>query len=313
MEPLSKRKRKTYLIIFFIVFILFIPAIIFYAIGYRITLTEGIIQTGGIFINIEESDTEVFINNKLVKRPGLFRRNYFIQDLTPGIFSIAVTKKNYQTWQKTVKVLPALVAEANPFLFPTTLNSRKILPFFLPANEESGEAATTTATSSPHTIPNLEFTAVRSLFSTTTTFTTRIKPAELRATTTLQKTFHNLATTTEEKQNRNITIYKDKNKLYAAWLGNLNEAPFFFCSDLICNDTIIFYTVKKSIAHFDFYPGRNDLVIVASADGVFVVELDSRPEQNIQFLYETPGSTFRVGQGGVIYINDKTNYFAVEL
>lgn len=326
MKPLSSKTRRIYFIIFFTLFLLGIPLVILYAIGYRITATEGIIQTGGIFINNDSSAAEVYVNQELVERSGFFSRDYYIQDLIPGTFEVMVVEDEHQTWRKNFTVVPTLVTEADPFLLPVAPGKREVLPYTIPASVITtatgtiNRPATTTATSSKITTANPEYQAVTALFATTTTYNSRLDiflnaVTAINATTTDRVIATSTATSSEPKINQNITIYKDGKdgvKIFAEWLGR-NDPPFFFCPQFKCQTVMQIFEGKKKISHFDFFPGRNNLLIVADSEGVVVAELDTRGNQNIQPLYLVPGATFRVGQGGVVYVKDRTRYFALSL
>ena len=64
---------------------------------------------------------------------------------------------------------------------------------------------------------------------------------------------------------------------------------------------IIVNTVSKVLS-FEFFPGRNDLLILSVGDGIFVSEIDDRSSQNLQKVVSGSGYDFRIKDGKEIYL-----------
>jgi hypothetical protein len=165
------------------------------------------------------------------------------------------------------------------------------------------------------TVPTNKRVEVRQLFAATTTRS---------ATISLDRTLGMLATSTSSSTVpsnegvlwRNTYLYKEGNKLMAIWRGEAKEIPFYFCEEEtgLCDSSMVVTDSKSPIKYFDFYPGRNDVVIYSNADGVFITEMDKRGNQN-WFPLATGRVDFRL-DGRRVYIKEtpskeKENYYEV--
>src|SRR3989344_2039740 len=148
MKPLSIKKRRFYLIVFALLFLIVIPLLILYATGYRFTDTLNLIRTGGIFVSVPESGSEAYIDNFLVKQGGIFQRNIFIQNLKPGLHDVKVVKNGFQSWSKQLQVFPQTVTEAHSFLLPEELTLVEIPVFMVERVLAPAPGATSTAATS---------------------------------------------------------------------------------------------------------------------------------------------------------------------
>ena len=144
MRPLSVVKRRIYLGLSALAFLICIPILILYATGYRFGDAMNLIQTGGIFIAVPYSDSQVYIDGKLVKQSGVFQKNAFVQNLRPGEYSISVKKDTYTEWKKTLIVFPQTVTEGYPFLILSNPVLSEVLQFEGNALATSTKVATTT-------------------------------------------------------------------------------------------------------------------------------------------------------------------------
>ena len=104
MNPTSIKKRRIILLVSFIVFILLVPIIILYTSGYRIDKNLHFRKTGGLYISAPLSGTRIFIDEKERGETSLLQRGVFLQNLTPGTYSILVAKDKFWPWAKNLKV-----------------------------------------------------------------------------------------------------------------------------------------------------------------------------------------------------------------
>lgn len=283
MKPLSIKKRRFYLIAFALLFLIVIPLLILYATGYRFTDTLNLIRTGGIFVSVPESGSEAYIDNFLVKQSGIFQRNIFIQNLKPGLHDVKVVKNGFQSWSKQLQVFPQTVTEAHSFLLPEELTLVEI-PVFMVERASIPGATSTAATSSAKlasNIQNPEYKKILTLFATTTSPNTK----------------------------RKLLVKNIEGTLHISWTGSAANAPYYMCAGEICQKEILIKPGLKLIS-FDFFPGRDDLLIINLADGIYLTEIDNRSPQNIQNIFKGKNLDFRV-DGGVIYVKkDKNLYYA---
>lgn len=231
------------------------PVVVLYSAGYRLGTDLTLEPTGGIYLYSPEPGLFVSVNDLPPERTAIFTKSIFIPDLKAGKYKVVAIKDGYTNWKKDLFVLERRVSEAYPFIVLNPI-----------------------ATS---TIPLDLRSDVRKLFSATST---------RNATKSLDKTLGDLATTTSSSTIasnqgvlwRNIYLYKEGNKLMALWKGEANVIPFYFCGEetKLCDSSIEVTNSASAIKYFDFYPGRNDVVVYSNSDGVFVTELDKRGSQN---------------------------------
>jgi len=87
MKPLSKKIRKTSLVISLLAFVIIGPIVLAYSLGYRFNELEekfGLVRTGGIYINSDVGDTRIYIDTEFYKNSGSYLRNIFVQNLKVG-------------------------------------------------------------------------------------------------------------------------------------------------------------------------------------------------------------------------------------
>ena len=254
------------------------PVVVLYSAGYRLGTDLSLEPTGGIYLYYPDSGLYVSINDLPPERTAIFTKSIYIPELVAGKYDVVAIKDGYTNWKKEISVSERRVSEAYPFLI---LNP----------------VATTT-------IPTQNRAVVKDLFSATTT---------RKATVSLDKTLEKLATTTSSSTIasnegvlwRNTYLYKDNKKLMALWKGEANIIPFYFCGEetKLCDSSILVTDSKSPIKNFDFYPGRNDVVVYSNADGVFVTELDKRGGVQNFVTLATGKVDFRIS-GRHIYIKD---------
>lgn len=286
MQPLSRKKRRGYILFFSVIFFIITPILILYATGYRLTDTFSLGQTGGLYITTDQSGVQIYVNNKLIKETGIFQKNVFVQNLKPGTFVVETRKDGLTSWKKELKVYPETVAEAHTFMLPNDIVLNEILPFV----DKDGAPTTSPAISKNK---NPEFVDTASIF--------------LRS----QITKKNSTTTLDTKILWKLYLKKIDGKLHANWKGNQDERPLYFCLNSICRNEIVIQA-SSSVGSFDFFPGRSDLVIVVLDSGIYVTEIDDGPGQNTQPILKDTKLDMRV-KDNVIYIKKGEALYSVSL
>ncbi len=296
MKARSRKKRFVYFIILVALFLSCVPFIVFYSLGYDIGSNFIFFKTGGIYVFSNESGTNIYVDGKLNNTTSLFQRGTLVKNLSPKKYDIKVGRDGYLDWHKFITVKEEQVAEAYPFLLPT--DPEKIdVPKKIPK---------ISATSSPM-IDNPEYLHFADLFAKT--------PNDLLRNTNSLDASSTISSTTLMISNGKLSIEKDQNSLKVSWDGSPNNTPYYFCTseDNTCKQSFTFFTVPD-ISSFDFYPSRNDLVLVASNNKLFVVELDSRPPQNIVTLYKSSKDIdFRVVDNETLVIKEDKTFTKVKL
>jgi len=283
MQPMTLKKRRAYLYILIVVFFVIIPLIMLYTSGYRIGKGFKLVETGGIYIYSPESGSEIYIDNKKKKETSALNKDLFVQNLKPDTYSILIAKDGFWPWAKEVTVEEKRVSEAIAFLIP---------------KEPRGETITKTVplgnnATSTEQKPNPEYKKVMNLFTTDDLIETA-------------------STSPIESRRGRVNLWKENDVLFAKWLKNEKSLPNYFCRDDRCEDTVLVFESITGIKNFDFYPGREDVVLMGINEGIFAIEIDARKHQNFQPVYKGADPYFIIDDGQ-FYIKDGGNLFKINL
>ncbi len=283
MKPLSIKKRRVYFIISTVLFFICIPILILYATGYRFNSTFNLVYTGGIYLSVPDSLSRVYIEDELVEQSGFFQKNVFVQNLRPDYYRVRVEKEGFQSWSKNLSVIPRIVTEAHPFLMPDEAVLVEIPRFEL---QENSPATTSRITGGLVALETDAYKAAQSLFEPPATSISAF-----------------VGTSTDIlKIKQRISVEKvQEGILSVTWTGNSSALPYYFCENASCKSEII-VDPESPIKTFDFFPGRDDLLILTLSDGVYVREIDDRSGQNMHILVSKEGADFRIGPNDSIYI-----------
>ena len=119
-------KQRLYISGLFAVFIILIPVIILYSMGYRLTSDFRIVETGGIYFYHIQTNASVLLNDRLAKTAGLLDRSLLVQDIKPGQYNIKVIKDGFRSWEKRIRVQEKEVEVCYPLLVPEKLEPVEI-------------------------------------------------------------------------------------------------------------------------------------------------------------------------------------------
>lgn len=284
MKQLSRRRRSAYLIVMIIVFFVTIPIIILYSMGYRLNDALALVTTGGISIHSTEGNVNVYVNGKLDENTGIFSRNIFISSLRPRVYTVALQKDGFQPWVKVVRVYPNEVSEFYSFSAPTVYPIVPVSPSLASS-----------------TLPNPEYAEALAIFAATST------PI---ATSSIPVTADDSNGDLLLKQNlryvRGLLTWIDNGQIIASWKGPTDASPYYFCDAGFCKDRIT-TSFSSPISYYDFYPGRNDVVVIATPQGIFDMELDTRSAPNVYSVMSGANLTFRIASDNVMYIKDASS------
>jgi len=274
MEPLSRKKRISYLLFLVFTFVVLVPITLLYSSGYRLGEGFKLVKTGGIYVGLSESNAELFLDGKLSKKVGILKNGFFVQDLTPRVYHVVVEKEGHRSWEKVLEVLPQRVSETSAFVLPNTIPYVEILP--------SADS----------------YTETLELFATTTL--TQISPEEYPEV---------LATSTRigkiegVKRKGDVVLWKEGETIYARWVNTNSNAPSYFCNDGVCDREIVLN--KRLVRYFDFHPQSNELILFVINDVVIMTEIDPRIPRNEQTLFKAEGVEIR-SLGDSILVKEPT-------
>lgn len=254
IRGLSMQRRRWFFRALVFVFLVALPAVIFYTTGYRLSFDNDettIVTTGGMYIDTESTDVQVYLNEEEYVRPRLFQSAYYLQNIEAGKHRVVVQAEGVHTWVKELPVDPHIVIEAAAFNAPTVPQLRPITQYQTGAgaavyfgvatstifsdatSTESLVISSTTATSTYTVNPEYEFVAA--LFASSSTSTVSVfadnapeprfqfaKPVAPGATNTA-------STTVSEIERSNIRLTDRGWEVYAQWRGDERNIPYYFC------------------------------------------------------------------------------------
>ncbi|MCF7816149.1 MAG: hypothetical protein K9M10_00750 [Candidatus Pacebacteria bacterium] len=364
VKPLPYKTRQKTFGLLFLVFIVAIPFLYLYATGYRFDLDKpaNFVSTGGMYIAVDRTGAEIYIDGELVRETRAFRKAFYAQSLDQGTHRVHVQKEGSHTWVKELYVSKHLVTEAEAFNLPLVPKVRVISKWLTAtgtaiistpltqASSTNNVLATTTKNTVKFT-QNDEYRTLLTNFGTTTSTSTKketivesIKDIML-GTTSVAASEEGQSTTTVISSG--VKLFKQGDELFARWVGSFEQMPYYFCApdflpystssiddslmideeiDIIdnnisvdgeitmhpvqsvpanieCDPIIRIDNQSQDIREFNFFPGSTDLVVVALANGIYVVEIDDRSWQNAQPLIL--GDNLRMYiENGNIYVYD---------
>ncbi len=243
VQPLPyKKRRRTFLFLLF-VFVVSLPFLYLYATGYRFDLKEptNLVSTGGMYVAVERTGAEIYIDDELVRETRTFRKAFYAQNLDAGTHRVHVQKEGYHTWVKELPISKRLVTEAEAFNLPLVPQVRIIsewvsatgspivsTPLLLASTTQNVVATTTMATTS--FIANDEYRSLIVHFGTTTEATKKGAAEQLKdilsnATTTIIED-----TATSTIISNGVRLARADSELYASWVGPFEQMPYYYCA-----------------------------------------------------------------------------------
>ncbi len=120
-------KLKTKLIMLavcILLFVIVVPLIILYSLGYRIDLINlRVIATGGIYVREVPTGAYITIDSKIKNTTGIFSNSIFVQNLLPTQHNVLIQKDGYYDYQKNLPVKENTVTKLeNVVLFKKNIN-----------------------------------------------------------------------------------------------------------------------------------------------------------------------------------------------
>jgi len=245
IQPLPRRRRRYTFLFLVAIFISSLPFLFLYATGYRLNLDgEGpFVSTGGIYISVDRTGAEIYIDDELVRETRTFRTAFYAQGLEPGVHRVHVQKLDHHTWVKELPVYAYLVTEALAFNLPEVPTVRIISPWRTNTGETVVSAnpviqATTTSEFivstrvPPSFVADTEYATLLQLFATSTSTSAQVTPIERVAsgiTSFLDDTATTTATTT--KIANGVQLFESEGDVYAKWIDSREQMPYYYCAE----------------------------------------------------------------------------------
>lgn len=318
MKPLSKKTRRISWALLFLIFLAVSPFILYYSFGYRFDDKLGFVETGGIYIHSDVSNTQVFVNGEYFKNNGVLLKNTLIQKLDPkDVHVIDVIKDGYHSWHKELPVVEGLVTEASSLMLPIEIERTAIYPYF----DTASNGTTTAQIAGRRLIENRDYEEALALFDDAMAATSTMvdvvtiasTPQEVEVPDYFVKLGITDPTTLVNLIERGDQIaWLDNGNVVMYWVGEKDATPFYYCVPLECR-TMLALDWASDIMRFDLMPGRSEIVLVLNADGLWAVEMDDRSERNIQPVYMGKGIDFRVNNSDRIVVSDDGVFFELRI
>ena len=252
IEPLSHKRRVLIFIFSILIFVITVPLLVFYAIGYRIDIfnaAHSIESVGGMYISADAPNIAIYVDNQPVQDMRLFQRAAYIQNLSQGEHEVHVQGAGLQTWVKKLPVFAHYVTEAQSFNMPVVPQIRLVtkwqtsaglpvvfqatstLPMHAASSTTNILVATSTATSTY--VANPEYTYIVSLFASSTAQAKEIAAAQAvrsgRAFVFGGTPAAATSSATTTKTYRDTSLYEKNGEVYITWTGRTSDAPYYYC------------------------------------------------------------------------------------
>ena len=217
---MTKKNRRIIFYIFLVIFLIMVPVIIVYALGYSFDFEEKIIvPTGAIYLKSLPSKAEIYINDK-----PRGKTNKLISRLLPKAYEIKINKEEFHPWEKQLAVRAGMVAKAdnillvpfNPKIFLVATDSEEYDEFF----EE------------PYSL--IEITDLIKRKSKYTIFN---------------------IDTLNFNSNENKLYFLSNNNLYSIEL-NRNDLENSTLSDILISNAVNYVIYKNGIIYLDYFTGK---------------------------------------------------------
>ncbi len=245
VQPLSYKKRQRTFFLLVAVFVVSLPFLYLYATGYRFDYREptNLVSTGGMYIAVERTGADIYIDGELVRETRTFRKAFYAQRLDAGTHRVHVQKEGYHTWVKELPVSKRLVTEAEALNLPLVPQVRVISEWqtatgtmiaptvLLTASTTNTVNATSTRLATSTLVHNEDFLSLITHFATSSPILKKETTSQhlkeiLRATST--DTRAEEATTTLVSGGVQLALGGDE--LYATWVGSFEQMPYYYCA-----------------------------------------------------------------------------------
>ena len=350
MKPLSKKARLGSGIFLVIIFVILAPLLLANSFGYHLGKLGDVftlVKTGGIYVASDVSGVQIYVNGEYFKDSGLFIRNMLVQDLDPDkVHEIVAQKEGRNDWRKTLPVYESLVTESRVLMLPVKVDTIPTFPFIdglgigtttatatLKKNTELSEDVLVDgyvpSNSLYRNIINLFSDKDGDAYSTTTSLITKEIQASIEgsvddfaptstSTKDIPEYFINLGIEDPDDLENLITLkdqvlWLENGNIILNWINKDDKPLYYYClNNLECRDKIVL-DWEGEIISFDFLPGREDVFIVLTGDGIYAVEVDDRSERNIQEIYLGNDLDFRKDSSNKIIVKDKFIFHEIVL
>lgn len=279
MQPLSPTTRRLYLALFMFLFAAMLPAVIFYADGWRYKSNYGFVRTGGIYVSVPYPDATISLNGAVVGKSGFLERSFYTGNLAPSAYIVHVEREGYRSWDKLLVVEEQLVTDARAVLIPKEVLLIKILV----ATTSTQTNIATTSSSVSRATYNVYLDA----FATSAVASSTVPVDEANG----------------------VGLFITKGTLTANWIQKNAFPPSQFCErPSICAAQISISKNALTSARF-FHSG----VVYATKDGeIYFAEVDARQTPLNILLFSGKGADIRIVDD-LLLVKSGSNLYEISL
>jgi hypothetical protein len=244
VKPLPYKVRRNFFGFLVVVFLVVLPFLYLYATGYRFDMRKptNLVSTGGIYVAVDRTGADIYIDGELVRETRAFRRAFYAQSLDAGTHRVHVQKEGHHTWVKELPVTKHLVTEAEAFNLPLVPEVRLITkwhtatgsavvrePFPYPVVTNSMVATTSRATST--LTENVEYRALMLHFaSSSITTAPKGTPAQQIKELLIKEATSTVNSATTTITASGVRLFESGEDVYATWVGSFEEMPYYYCA-----------------------------------------------------------------------------------
>ncbi len=115
--------RRLFFWLFFIMFVVFTPAVVFYSLGYKLDLkTKKFLKTGIISIKTFPKGVDVYLDGKKHREAS----PCIIREAMPNEYVVTLEKNGFYTYSVPIEVKPSIVSDIDVILVPEMRNVEKL-------------------------------------------------------------------------------------------------------------------------------------------------------------------------------------------
>jgi hypothetical protein len=340
---MTHKSRKRLFWLSALAFLIIAPPVILFSTGWRLTGDFKIKRVGGLFVAAPETGTEIYLDGRLVQKTNFLQSGVFVQDLTPGNYAVIAAKDGFWPWTKKTAVAESEVAENRVLMLPQTISGQTLLSgsfenifslgdntllleerknnnftltFYLPDKNEFLSPADKITKSLLTSAEHLKTFSLQNDNQTDLFFDSRsvsinwnLNNRSIAARAVKKSVDNSLPALTHQiafDRYRRARLWHDDQNVWIEWLTE-TPLPYYLTE----KKELVFQT-KSFIKNSAFFPGRDDIIIVAIENGVFALEIDGRGTRNFQPIYKGKSPVFtRLGDN--IYVLDQGKLSKIEL
>jgi len=273
MQPLSRIKRRFYLVLLALLFALVVPTALLVAGGWSYKRGFGFVRTGGVYVHVPTSDVTVSIDGEEVGVSTFLDHGFYVGDLAPSSYVVRAERPGYRTWERTLVVEPQLVTDAEAVLVAERVS--------VPRLAVSGTATDTRA------ISRALYAEYERAFASATT------SAHARATSGAM----------------HMRIAGDS--LTIDWAGDTRPPSVFCGRPSFCNGSLTITRRGERFTRAEFY--GQGIVYSTREGGVFFSEVDIKPGALTVALFPHAGAEFRIVDDALVVRHEGELYEVLDL